>query len=702
MNLSLKSIKMRSFANILTLLKCWIFLSCYVSQLKMVESRIGGFSAHLDIDETTIWDHTVNLDDNFRLLWTIKENYAIFEIQVRTHGYVGLGFSPTGSKEGADVVMGWVDKGQTFFQDRHVSANKNSTEPLVDPSQDYVLLSGYENNTHTIIRFRRKLDTCDNLYDIPITNNTMRILFLYDENDPLNGSVGPGSLPNVDSAWRSAQSLVLIERGVQASNAEKTRKLEFRNSGVELPYDDDTLIWCKFFKLDKMERKNHVIKFEPIFDSTWSLQYLQYVTLYECAGSGPELEALAHEPGQQCYNMRGMQLSCNTYMATWSRGSPAFIYPPEVGYPLDTSSVKFIMMETHYNNLNIDFEQFKLNHMFDSSGLRLHVTEQLRQNDAGLMSIGIEPNWHHIIPPGQARVVSQGHCIEQCTKSFFPREGVNIFATMTRTHQIGVEVKLRQMRNMQELAPIVSDGNIDPNYQTFRRLPHAARSLPGDRLIAECVYDSTTRRAITLGGPSMKEESCMVFALYYPKQKQLTTCHSSPSLSTVLHSLGIEYLNANSDPVVISLPPELKGMTLETRLLTYDWENQFKAFQDLTLKGAFKAQCQNEESSVSNISSTFISWPANITEVFEAPKLCTMKPPSSTKSEQSDLYVVKDISNNDIVEGSVRNSRSSFSETLALSRSESSSASYIPRLFSNYYYCYYFGTLLIAYTLVLS
>lgn len=46
------------------------------------------------------------------------------------------------------------------------------------------------------------------------------------------------------------------------------------------------------------------------------------MTLYECAGSGPELEALAHEPGQQCYNMRGMQLSCNTYMATWSRGSP--------------------------------------------------------------------------------------------------------------------------------------------------------------------------------------------------------------------------------------------------------------------------------------------------------------------------------------------------------------------------------------------
>lgn len=48
--------------------------------------------------------------------------------------------------------------------------------------------------------------------------------------------------------------------------------------------------------------------------------------------------------------------------------------------------------------------------------------------------------------------------------------------------------------------------------------------------------------------------------------------------------------------MVISLPAELKGMTFEERLLTYDWENQFKAFQDITLKGAFKAVCQIDNS----------------------------------------------------------------------------------------------------------
>ncbi|XP_014093768.2 MOXD1 homolog 2 [Bactrocera oleae] len=659
-------------------LQCWMFLSYGISQFKVVDSRISGMTSALGIDKSYFmaWDQIIDLDDSFHLLWTITDKDAIFEVQVRTHGYVGFGFSVNGRQEGADVVIGWVDKGQTFFQDRHVSRNVNSTEPQVDPSQDYVLLKGYENTTHTIIRFRRKLDTCDSVYDIPITNDTMRLMFLYDENDPPNGLVSPGSLPNIRNAWRQSRSVVLTERTIPSQSLENTRKLEFRNSGVELPYDDETFIWCKFFKLDIMKKKNHIVKYEPVFESSWSVQYLQYITLYECQGSGPELEALAHEPGHQCHNIRSPQLlhTCNTYIASWSRGNFEFMYPPEVGYPLETNNMRFVMMETHYNNLNIDFEQFKINHMFDSSGLMLHVTENLRPNDAGLMSIGMEPNWHHIIPPSQKRVVSQGHCIEQCTESLFPTEGINIFATMSRTHQIGVEVKLRQIRKTRELAPIVSDSNIDPNYQAFQRLRQVTISLPGDRLIAECVYDTSSRRAITLGGPSIKEESCMIFVLYYPRQNNFTSCHSSPSLSTVLHSLGIEYLNANSDPVVISLPVELKGMTLEERLLTYDWDSQFKAFQDITLNGAFKSVCEIDNSMPKG-SYTLTSWPTNITDTYDLPNLCSQRAHSIKKFEEHDTYIVNNVSNNDLIELSVRNSRSSFSETLALSREETFASS---------------------------
>lgn len=61
-----------------------------------------------------------------------------------------------------------------FPQDRHVTRN-GDTEPVVDPSQDYMLMLGYENATHTVLRFRRKLDTCDASHDIAITVSTVDV-----------------------------------------------------------------------------------------------------------------------------------------------------------------------------------------------------------------------------------------------------------------------------------------------------------------------------------------------------------------------------------------------------------------------------------------------------------------------------------------------------------------------------------------------
>lgn len=58
----------------------------------------------------------------------------------------------------------------------------------------------------------------------------------------------------------------------------------------------------------------------------------------------------------------------------------------------------------------------------------------------------------------------------------------------------------------------------------------------------------------------------------------------------------------NSNPVVISAPSHLAGMTLETRLLSYDWDNQFQEFQDATLRGSFKPICRNAHNQVIAVS----------------------------------------------------------------------------------------------------
>jgi hypothetical protein len=57
-------------------------------------------------------------------------------------------------------------------------------------------------------------------------------------------------------------------------------------------------------------------------------------------------------------------------------------------------------------------------------------------------------------------------------------------------------------------------------------------------------------------------------------------------------------MTRGSSPVRIKSPPELADMTLENRLVTYDWENHFKSFQDATRKGSFKPLCQMKTSAV--------------------------------------------------------------------------------------------------------
>ncbi|KAJ8932321.1 hypothetical protein NQ314_014758, partial [Rhamnusium bicolor] len=53
-----------------------------------------------------------------------------------------------------------------------------------------------------------------------------------------------------------------------------------------------------------------------------------------------------------------------------------------------------------------------------------------------------------------------------------------------------------------------------------------------------------------------------------------------------------------SNPVRIAAPPELAGMTLESRLVSYDWDNQFQSFQEATMKGSFKPLCWTAQSTL--------------------------------------------------------------------------------------------------------
>jgi hypothetical protein len=62
------------------------------------------------------WTHSTDLDPNYSVFWTPGEEDITFEVQVRTLGYVGFGFSADGQMSEADMVTGWVRDNQVFFQ----------------------------------------------------------------------------------------------------------------------------------------------------------------------------------------------------------------------------------------------------------------------------------------------------------------------------------------------------------------------------------------------------------------------------------------------------------------------------------------------------------------------------------------------------------------------------------------------------------
>lgn len=63
----------------------------------------------LDYAACVEWKNSAVLDNNFLVLWTPGEREITFEVQVKTQGYVGLGFTRDDRRTGADIVIGWVD-----------------------------------------------------------------------------------------------------------------------------------------------------------------------------------------------------------------------------------------------------------------------------------------------------------------------------------------------------------------------------------------------------------------------------------------------------------------------------------------------------------------------------------------------------------------------------------------------------------------
>ncbi len=82
---------------------------------------------------------------------------------------------------------------------------------------------------------------------------------------------------------------------------------------------------------------------------------------------------------------------------------------------MDEKSARVYKTSCFYSQVHYDNPGLHGN-IVDSSGLQLFLTPNLRKYDSGLLTVGHDVSSFQLIPAGQQRFTTVGHCPEVCTR----------------------------------------------------------------------------------------------------------------------------------------------------------------------------------------------------------------------------------------------------------------------------------------------
>nr|XP_006815112.1 PREDICTED: DBH-like monooxygenase protein 1 homolog [Saccoglossus kowalevskii] len=487
---------------------------------------------------TEEFTHHAFLDEYgfYKLFWKFNQEKITFEVHVKTTGYVGFGFSPNGGMPGSDIVIGWMtNNGKTQFTDRHAL---HYGEPRIDIKQDYTLLYGREEDEYTILKFERKLDTCDDEQDRIITSDTMRLIWAYHPGKPEDGQ----PLPWHGREKRGVRSMYLMSVSpdlIPSLEGENVKIMEFLNENVSVPWHQDTTYNCKGFAIPRLNGKHHIIKYEPIVQPG-NEALVHHILVYMCYG---DLNDTHHGIEGECYspNMPPELYECGTTIMAWAIGGGPFFFPDVAGFSLgDDGDPTFVMLETHYDNPEYKSSSFRGQFWYEDL-----LYSKLREFDATMLTVGHLVRPTQVIPPGMRKFTTKAYCSGNCTRNTLTDSSTNettdlhIFAGNLHSHLAGRSMRLRHIREGTELPNIIKDEYYDFNYQELNHLPTEVILKAGDSLMLECDYDTMDRTSPIYGGLGTYDEMCLAFMYTYPRSS-LKKCSSTLLGSSIAEVVNVE------------------------------------------------------------------------------------------------------------------------------------------------------------------
>ena len=305
-------------------------------------------------------------------------------------------------------------------------------------------------------------------------------------------------------------------------DAEGTTDILF--SEYSLPNTLDTYCSCQGFDLST-EKKRHIVAIEPLIQEA-NAPHVHHIVVHRCkAGkffddhvkpvactpdrADDPLDMHSHGGDSPTGSSGG---ACEGLVYVWAAGAGLFVLPEDAGIPYGAGENSHSIVEIHYDNPE------RIPGIVDSSGFRIHWTENLRKHDAATLTVGdgIVGDGTSI-PARSPDDHRQYTCPEECISRF--TDDIHVFGTAPHMHYTGRTIWTTVTRGGQYYSDLDRKEYWNNGFQKAIYRDKTFTIKPGDRLTTHCVFDTRRMGRPVSFGSTTKDEMCMDFIFYYPRQR---------------------------------------------------------------------------------------------------------------------------------------------------------------------------------------
>jgi len=494
------------------------------------------------------WTYCQSINDNMYLYYTPLEDSIMIGLHVLegSFGWSALGPGGNGGMKGASqIVVRKNDDDEWVAEDRY---STDYSTPTLDESQDIELLFAQQDDVTGETSWGVVLpqNSCDERdYPLDEDHNVFMIYALGSTHDF-----------NFHGGARGQFTANLLGLPPNQPNMDDYDHVDLVMPNVSVVRGEEDLdptnpFICSYFDMEVLgedmgftaEDKVHMVGYEPVI-TEGNEKYLHHFTMFSCEGYAEGTPLQQQLDDSHLYHQKvlpsctNMPPGCTEFLGGWAVGSNGHIFPHNVGVGIGEGK-RWLVVQNHYYNPNMDTG------IYDSSGIRLHLTKDLRPIDAGVMSFaaGVSTGQHPELPGGQKDVAMETLFVEPDCSSEWSGP-LTVMSVQHHSHYMGLHQEIVVERDGKNLGALRTEHIYDYNHQGGVEPNTAVRTLlPGDRISATCHFDTTSVSAnstVQIGEESNKE-MCFPTIFYYPKQEVDTYAYYPPAKYSKLYVNELEW-----------------------------------------------------------------------------------------------------------------------------------------------------------------